>query len=79
MTESELAAQAKAAYHERINLRIPDVRPIAEVDTSSPVGHARAVLVSKSLGAPVTARQVRDAEKVLLKAGINPRSLWDVG
>ena len=78
MTESELAAQAKAAYHERINLRIPDVRPTADVDTSSPVGHAKAVLASKSLGAPVTARRVRDAEKVLLKAGINLRGLWEV-
>ena len=79
MTESELAAQAKAAYHKRINLSIPDYRPVADVDTSSPVGFARAVLASKSLGAPVTARQVRDAERVLLKAGINPRSVWEVG
>lgn len=39
------------------------------VDTSTEVGHAKAVLASKDLGAPVPASAVRKAVSVLRKAG----------
>ena len=70
MTASQ---RAKAAYHKAIGLG-RSTKPISSGgsvnDSGTDIGFARAVLASKSLGAPVSMRDVRAATRTLERAGI---------